>query len=432
MVGQAGQLLQRGAGSRLAESLRPLLKYGAALLGQASMSLFHFALNIVLVRRFDPHDYGVFALAFVAAMLGASVTNALAGTPVSVYTPGLARGGRRGFLEMLLTTVNAVLVAGILLLTTMVTVAMAFPLPVVLAFSAFVAMYSARQYSRSFGYARLSPQVALGGDLAYVGMSLLLLGTSVAAGFPLSLPVVLGALALGNLFAIALEFHLLSQGQVRLLRRRSLKRYAMIWKQSRWALIGAVTTLIASQAHSFLVSIFSGPAAYAPLAAGFVLFGPIRIGLQSWLSVMRPEMAVAIARRDRASMRRIQRMSVTAMLSGMVAFGLLLWVFWHPIERFLYASRYGDQPMGWIVAGWCVVTFFTASMVTPSGMLQSLKAFRVLAMGTVYSSMLSLAAVALLLSLGGPAFSILGVLMAEAFLAAYLIVAVHREVRSRW
>jgi hypothetical protein len=77
MVGQAEPLLQREGGSpRVAESLRPALKYGAALLGQASMSLFHFGLNIVLVRRFDPHDYGVFALAFVAAMLGASVTNA--------------------------------------------------------------------------------------------------------------------------------------------------------------------------------------------------------------------------------------------------------------------------------------------------------------------------------------------------------------------
>ena len=409
-----------------------VLKYATALFGQASLSLFHFGLNVALVRRFEPHDYGVFALAFVAAVMGASLTNALAGTPVSVYTPGLSRRAPRLYLETLLSTVSVALVGGVLLITLLTTLAMHFPARTMLAFSAFVALYSARQYSRSLGFARQAPHVVLSGDLAYILVSLLLVGMAGWRGASLDLTLVLGALALGNLAAIGLEFRLLTGGRFRLLGWRSLRRYGDIWRQSRWALIGAVTTLIAAQAHSFIVSVLSGPAAYAPLAAGFVLFGPVRIGLQSWLSVMRPEMSVAIARHDRSLLQRIQKTSTVIMVAGMALFGAALYLFWGPIDAFLYASRYSDAPMGWIVAGWCAVTLFTTLVATPSGVLQSCKAFRVLAMGTVYGAMLSLLAVVVLVLALGPLYSLLGILMAEAFLAGYLALAVNREVAGRW
>ncbi len=406
-------------------------KYATALAGQGLLSLFHFGLNIVLVREFVPQDYGIFALAFVAAVLGASLTAALAGTPVSVYTPGVSQWAKRRFLETLLSTVNLALVGGVLLITLLVTLWLHFPLATMLGFSVFVASYAARQYSRSFAFARQSPQTALYADITYVLSALLVLLLGGMQGSKLNLALVLAALALGNLAAIFLEFRLLAAGRVRIIRRwRSLGRYGVIWQQSRWALIGAVTTLIAAQAHSFIVTLFSGAAAYAPLAAGFVLFGPIRIGLQSWLSVMRPELAVAIARHDRASLHRIQTTSAWVMLLGVLLFALFLQLLWSPINEFLYANRYGDVPMGWIVAAWCAVTFFTAQVVTPSGMLQALKRFRVLAMGTVYSAMLSIAAVTIFLAVWGPAYSVLGILVAEAFLAGYLMIAVRREVQG--
>jgi len=408
-------------------------KYVTALAGQGLLSLFHFALNIVLVRQFVPQDYGIFALAFVAAVLGASLTGALAGTPVSVYTPGVSRRAKRHYLETLLSTVNLALVGVILLTTLLVTLWLHFPLGTMLGFSVFVASYGARQYFRAFAFARQSPQTALYADITYVLTALLILLLAVMQGVVLNLALVLAALALGNLAAIFLEFKSLAAGRVRIIRRwRSLRRYGLIWQQSRWALIGAVTTLIATQAHSFIVTMFAGAAAYAPLAAGFVLFGPIRIGLQSWLSVMRPELAVAIAQHDHEALRRIQRTSALVMLLGVLLFALLLQLLWSPIDEFLYANRYGDVPMGWIVAGWCAVTFFTAQVVTPSGMLQALKRFRVLAMGTVYSAVLSVTAVAIFLALWGSAYSVLGILLAEAFLAVYLIIAVRREVQRSW
>ena len=86
--------------------------------------------------------------------------------------------------------------------------------------------------------------------------------------------------------------------------------------------------------------------------------------------------------------------------------------------------------MGWIVVGWCLVTSFTALSVTPSGMLQSLKAFRLLAMATVYSAVLSVVLVGVLLFVSGPAYTVLGVLGAEMFLAIYAFRAVLRRLEE--
>src|SRR3712207_6914917 len=57
------------------------------------------------------------------------------------------------------------------------------------------------------------------------------------------------------------------------------------------------TTLFRSQtaAYAPIVGFIAGPAAFAPLAAGYVLFGPIRSALAAWQNVMRPEFSARLA-----------------------------------------------------------------------------------------------------------------------------------------
>ncbi len=416
----------------LVQRTRTLSRYFTALAGQALISLFHFGLNVYLIRTFEPYHYGLFALAFVTAVMGASIVNALVATPVSVFTPGIKRRAPRVFLETLLATVNSWLVGVIALTALVVAIWLHLSAELVLAFSAFVAAYSARAYSRSFSFARRRPSVALFGDIAYVLFSLLMLLLAAWKGLPLSLTLLLVTLAMANIVALTLEFAFLVEHFRLLTRWHSLRHYRGIWLDARWALVGVITTLIAAQAHSFLVTIFSGPAAYAPLAAGFVLFGPIRIGLQSWQSVMRPELAVMISRHDHESLARMIRVSILAMILAIVAFAILIFLLWRPISVFLYAENYASAPMGWIVAGWCGVTLFTALIATPSGVLQAFKAFRILAMGTVYSAVISLLCVGLFLWLFGPAYTLLGLLVAEVFLAVFLLLVLRTRVNEKW
>jgi O-antigen/teichoic acid export membrane protein len=179
------------------------------------------------------------------------------------------------------------------------------------------------------------------------------------------------------------------------------------------------------------VSTISTPTALAPLAAGQVLFGPLRILVAVWHSIMQPELVLAIARNDRRAVVRALEMSMLAFGAVVLALGLTIVACWDVVFAHLYATKYAGAPMPGIVAV-CLATTLCAVLATPaSGVLQTLMQYRVLSLGTVYGSGISLsAAIALLLSLG-PTWSLLGILAGEAFALFYNVTVVAR-ILNRW
>ena len=83
-----------------------LRKYAVAVLGQSTLGVFNFGLNIVLVRSLSLHDYGSFALCLVLATLATLVITALCSSPLLVFAT--ARSGRpsRLALEAMLSTIS--------------------------------------------------------------------------------------------------------------------------------------------------------------------------------------------------------------------------------------------------------------------------------------------------------------------------------------
>ena len=152
-------------------SSRLALSVGA----QALVSGFHFALNLLLLRMVTPYDYGVFAFAFVLAMFASAVNNALISTPLTVYTPVIKDANERTAQEAMFSTLNFALF-GVLILTG---IAASFwqgmDGTVGLGVTIFVAVYSARHYSRSVGYARMRPLVTASGDATYVMSGIVLM-----------------------------------------------------------------------------------------------------------------------------------------------------------------------------------------------------------------------------------------------------------------
>lgn len=397
-------------------------RYAIAVTGQASLSVFNFALNVLLVRTLVPQDYGSFALCLVFATLATSISGALACSPLIVF--GTAREGRpsRRAVEVLLSTVNA----GIVLLVLVAAGPLLFLLigqpPLVCAAGAlFIAGFTARLYTRTFCYARHRPRVALAGDLASISLAALVLLIAARFGSGLSLTVVFLALAAGNFAAMLLEAARLRLGSRLVIRPSSLRRYPGIWRQVRWSLVGSTTTLVQAQAHSFLVTAAYGPAALAPLAAGQVIFGPVRIMMTAWHAVMQPDVVLAIGRKDRRTVMRTLVASAGGLALVVLALGAAIALFWEPLFTLLYAERYAHMPMGWIVAGWCAVTLCTALACAPSGILQTFRQFRPLAFATVYGGLLSLGAAAVLLFTSGPLFTIIGALLGEALMAILLL-----------
>lgn len=409
---------------------RYLLSVGA----QAFVSGFHFALNLVLLQLVTPHDYGVFAFAFVLAISASAINNALVATPLTVYTPIIADPEARRASEGMFATANLALLAVVLGAGLGWALADGSLDAVGVGVALFVASYTARQYSRNVSYARLRPLVVAASDIAYAGAGFALVAALYLWRGSLPLAEVLFAVALANGFAMLVERVLLDRSDPSARRRTfgSLAGYGRIWRESAaWALVGALTTMFLGQAHSFVVTATHGPEAFAPLAAGFVLFGPVRVALLTWQNMVKPELAVDLAAGRVGAVRRRIGTTVGRMLAAVAALGALLLFAWPLVHEALYARRYADEPMGLIVALWCLVTLAAASYNAPSAALQALTEFRTLAVASIWGALASGVLVTLALLLATPTTTLLGILAAETFMALWLARALRRTLAER-
>ncbi|MBX2825261.1 MAG: hypothetical protein KTR33_11070 [Gammaproteobacteria bacterium] len=415
---QRKRLRQSFQGQSLATlfSARLSLSIGA----QALVSGFHFLLNLWLVRELSLHDYGIFAFAFVLVMFGNAINNALISTPLTVYTPVINDPAEREKQEIMLGTANVFLVALVFLCGLVYCTTNDMIVLNVIGVGLFVAVNCARQFSRSTGYARLRPLVTATGEAAYVLVGTVLVLLVLWQSETLVVGNILLALVAAQCIAILVE-RLRLLGHLRLRFKPSLLTgYGHYWEQSRWGLIGALTTLFMGQAHSVIVTTSLGPATFAPLAAGFVLFGPVRVALMTWQNLVKPEIAVALSEQRFEQVRhQIHRTAALAAGAAVVlAIGLAL--LWPIIHEVLYAARYADQPMAKIVAFWALITLFAAMYNAPSAALQALRDFKILAWASIYGAIISLVLVLLILKYGTPSDTLFGILCAELFTLVFL------------
>ncbi len=397
---------------------------------QGLVSGFHFALNLLLLRLVTPYDYGVFAFAFVLAMFASAVNNALISTPLTVYTPVIKDESERAAQEAMFSTLN-LLLFGLLIAAGLIYAKLSgLDGGISMAVTTFVAVYSARHFSRSAGYARMKPLVTATGDTVYVLSGVIIVVALVLTNDELNVSMVLYALAGANLAAMIVErirLHGRNRGWLSL---GKITQYGEVWLQSRWALAGSLTTLFLAQAHSVIITSTNGPNAYAPLAAGFVLFGPVRVALLTWQNMVKPELAVAISESRQLAVRSQIRTTTFLMAGAVLCMGLFLWLAWPLIFQFLYAEQYADQPMALIVGLWSVITLFAASYNAPAAALQAMRDFKVLAIASIYGALLSGVMVSLTLYYFKPETTLFGILAAEVFMAFYLTHTLYSRLKA--
>lgn len=404
---------------------------------QGLVSGFHFALNLVLVRMVTQEDFGIYAFAFVLAMFASAINNALIATPLTVWTPVINDQDERRDSEAMFSTLNTLLflvLGAIGCLYAFVTTEPGEARLTVLGVTAFAALYAARQYSRTTGYARMRPLVPAAGDICYVITGSLLVAIMLwHDGMP-PIGMILLALAAANASAMLVEQTYLNrrlQWPTGFSGFGALGHYRDIWKAARWALIGSMTTLFLAQAHSLIVTWQVGPDAFAPLAAGFVLFGPVRIALLTWQNMVKPELAVALSEGRAQAVRSQLKRTTLITAVAVIILGVVIFLGWGHVHEFLYAKRYADSPMGLIVCLWAATTFFAASYNAPSAALQALKDFRLLAMASIYGAILSGSLVVILLWQFGAVHTLYGVLAAEIFMAVWLMRLLNQRLEQR-
>src|SRR5580658_6909624 len=85
-------------------------RYAVAAFDQMALSVFGFALNVILLRTLSATDYGVVSLWMTMALFAVSVQSALVLGPLNIYLPGAAEPEAARRLETALATMNLVAV----------------------------------------------------------------------------------------------------------------------------------------------------------------------------------------------------------------------------------------------------------------------------------------------------------------------------------
>ncbi len=400
--------------------------------GEGLQSGFHFLLNLLLIRLLSPHDFGVFAIAFVLGGISLTYGNALVSTPAAVLIPRLKSARAADFQDVMLGSIALVISAAIAIVVTAGLWLATGQMVEAIAGGAFSGLWTLRNHVRSVMFARHAMVAATLSDFSYTLSGVLLVGGVLwlLPDVP-QLTGVLLALTAANIVGVFVALRALGRRARISFRRTVWRRYRAIWFDVAWSLFGTTTWAVQGQAVMFLVAAIAGPAAYAPLAVGMVLFTPLRPAISAFINVFRPDFGAALAQGQLGRLRTTM-LSITALiLLASVAVGGAIWLGWPLLETYLFAGKFDNAPMPLIVALSGIAVAVYSAYNVPLALVQGAGEFRPVALATTYGAIVGLTSVAILLAVTSVAWSLAGFIAGEAVCGICLWIAAQRILRER-
>jgi O-antigen/teichoic acid export membrane protein len=402
-----------------------LLRYGIAAVGPIGSAGAQFALSIILMRLLPQAQFGTFSFLLVVSQLSWGLWSALFCAPMPMLM-------NRGTQEDRLTLSNSLFATNLacsflaLLLFLALGLALGTSLVTALIFAVYAQIALLRWFARAYAYANGFPLRTTASDLLYgaillggVGVATLLHVASLEIAYiALLVSAAIGLLPFGRAYLSRQFVHVAPS---------AIPAYGRVWREhSGWSLSGVLTTEATSNIHAYLITLLHGAAAFAPIAASALVIRPIAVLMNAMVDFERAQMARQIGEGDYDSVLgsiRIFRFAL-AMVWVAAAIGVAGLFAYNP--HLLYPKHYD---LAFLMAGtmlWMAVAGVRLARTPENALLQAGGAFRPLAHASFVSSGFSIVSVIVLLTFGGPLWSIGGVLMGETAFCAWTWLAARR------
>jgi O-antigen/teichoic acid export membrane protein/GT2 family glycosyltransferase len=411
------------------ENWRPVAqamrRYGLASVGPFGSAAAQFILTLVMLSALPPHDFGLFSFFLVVSQFSSLIWGALFGSPLPILVTNPDKEEVAVLLRatagacLCLTLAASLVFYGLGLMLAVASVAGVFAL--------FASLSLLRMFARASAYALGAPLVTVTSDLFY--LLTLLLGTAVLfTEKTRSLEAPLIVLSASVLFSFGPFLRLGAPRAFLSFRFADLRRYGRLWSQhASWSAAGVVAAEMVANAHVYIVTIFLGPAAFAPLSASSLVIRPLNVFMNALTDFDRPEFARQAERRDLdaagRSVRRFEAALAVAWL-GTAALTAVIILFFPAL---LHPSAYDFHDVVMALLIWMVVAGARTLRIAQNTFLQGAGEFRMLARITAISSVVSLIAVSVLVATQSAILSLLGVLAGEI-----TATALTRRQLRRW
>lgn len=407
-----------------------LARYALAALGPIGSAGAQFALSLVMLQRLELGAFGSFSLLLVACQFSWGIWSALFCAPLPVLLTQATEEARRDIrLTLLSTSLAAATVVGLCL------GGLAFAVSADALASVLVGGYATvalvRWFARADAYARADQARVIGSDLAYSAALLAQVALMVLTSHG-SLTLAFGSLLIASLVGLLPLGASFLADQFLAFRTSHLPRYRQVLRDySRWSVIGVITTEATANAHVYLVTLLSGPAALAALSAPALLTRPINVAINALTDFERPHMARQIGSGDWPAARRSVRQFRLALIGAWLLTGAVILALMLEAPRLLFPPQYALKDLEFATAMWVAIAAARVLWTPDSVLLQGAGAFRPLAMASVVSSGVSIIGVLALLLTTGPLWSLGGLVAGELVYGASVIWLARRESARR-
>jgi len=385
-----------------------LARFGLASMSSAAVSVSHLLVQLASVRRLEAAEIGTLAFLLVIIQFGYGLSNALVSTPYAIAVNQHEDEGE-GF--DFFYPVNLLLALSQGLLCATIGWVMAGPWAAA-AFGLAGVFSLLRWFGRANAYAHHAPGGAAISDLVYAVCVVAGVVATLAFGAHLELfGAVIAAAGAVALIPFGARF-LLQHRPVGL--GRALTDYRPVWKrQSAWTLIGVVTTEATSNAHSYIVTLFAGPAAFAPIAVGMLFFRPVNVCITALTQLERPRMARAVGKGDERSARGSARAFLAALLVIWIATVVLAVLILTLVPHVIIKPTLSVETVMIAVALCAGLSLVQCVQAPMSVLTQARGAFKPLAATSVRSCIVGVAAVIAITLLAPSVYTIAGVVLAQ-------------------
>jgi len=394
------------------------VRYGLASVGPVGSAGAQFVVSVQLLHVLDPGAFGSFSFLLVASQFSLGLWSALFCAPMPILLSG--DDARDDPMRRCLMSANlALAIVALAVFAVLGTVLRADPLASLL-FAAYAMAMLLRWFARAYAYATGRPWRTMTSDIIYTVVLLAGVGLVAVTRAASAAPAYTSLLAGAALSLAPFGSRYLKQ-QFGGFSFKALAFYKQVWREhSGWSLTGVLTTEATANAHAYIVTLISGATAFAPLAASALLMRPISVVTNALTEFERPQMARQLAqdhgREALATMRFFRVMLIAAW--GVTVIAALALMRYGPTLLFPKSYDRGYLMIGTLL--WLAIAGVRTARTAESVLLQAAGQFRPLAHASMISCGVSLVAVLVLLILGGPLYSLVGVLLGEAVFALWI------------
>jgi len=392
-----------------------LQRYALAVFAPSSASAAHFVVQVMLLATLTPAEFGSFAFLMIVVQFGFGLSNALVATPYTVEVSSRARED----LQTMFFAANALF-------------SVAFGLGVYLAgsvvsdggwthlFAIYALLAMLRWFGRAHNYAMLRPVASGISDIVY---AVTLVGAVAALAWSQKLGLETVALA----FIVATLLGCLCLGGDFLARQLGMRglaqlpSYRQIWQgQSRWTLLGVVTTESTGNIHSYLVTLLAGPAAFAPIGAAALFVRPVLLSVSSLSQLEIPILGRAIASGNLGKAAETRRRFLYALLAIWAGTAALAYAVITFVPSVIIKPAYSLGEVEIAVLLFLVISLFQVWHLPNSALLQAARLFKDLSKASVVSCVFLIAGVLIALVWLPPVYSLAGIAVGQLVMAALL------------